>query len=143
MWMSSRQPFVSHSIAEAELVTYCGGLLAGRSSESLLCSIWGEGLNSNTFERVMYGDNSAAIGFATWSHGFVMAYPSPPDQVEHSQRSSSRQLRSSWREMAVDPLEGDGARRGWVHKTFTWSSLCKVSFEDLGLNQSVVMEKSC
>ena len=29
--------------------------------------------------------------------------------------------------MAASPFEGDGARRRWVHKASTWSSLCKVS----------------
>ena len=43
MWLSSRQPFVTHSTAEVELVTYCGGLLAGRSSLKLFCvPFWGE-----------------------------------------------------------------------------------------------------
>ena len=48
MWMSSRQFFLTHSTAEAEFVTYCEGLLARRSSESLLCAIWGEELNSSS-----------------------------------------------------------------------------------------------
>ena len=56
MWMSGRQPFVTHSAPEAEVVTYCEGLLEGRSSEAVLCAIWGEELNSNSFARVMYGE---------------------------------------------------------------------------------------
>ena len=69
-WQCNQQPFVTHSTAEAELVSYCEALLAGRASEALLCAIWGEDLNANTFERVMYGDNAAAIGLA---HGVTAA----------------------------------------------------------------------
>ena len=40
-WQCNQQPFVTHSTAEAELVSYCKALLAGRASEALLCAIWG------------------------------------------------------------------------------------------------------
>ena len=63
-WQSSTQPFVCHSTAEAELVSYCEALNAGRATEALLCAMWGEQLVGNTFERVIYGDNAAAIGLA-------------------------------------------------------------------------------
>ena len=64
-WQSSTQPFITHSTAEAELVSYCEGLTAGRATEALLCSMWGERLEANNpFERVIYGDNAAAIGLA-------------------------------------------------------------------------------
>lgn len=64
-WQSSTQPFVTHSTAESELVSYCEALTAGRATEALLCAIWGEPLQSNNnFERVIYGDNVAAIGLA-------------------------------------------------------------------------------
>ena len=64
-WHSSVQPFVTHSTAEAELVSYCKALTTGRSIEALMCAIWGEDLtSSNPFERVIYGDNVAAIGLA-------------------------------------------------------------------------------
>ena len=63
-WQCSQQPFVTHSTAEAELVSYCEALLAGRSSEALLCAMWGENIGANTFERTLYGDNAAAIGLA-------------------------------------------------------------------------------
>lgn len=64
-WQSSTQPFVTHSTAEAELVSYCEALTAGRATEALLCAMWGEPLVSeNTFERIIYGDNAAAIGLA-------------------------------------------------------------------------------
>ena len=64
-WQSSTQPFVTHSTAESELVSYCEGLTAGRATEALWCAMWGEELNAkNTLERVLYGDNAAAIGLA-------------------------------------------------------------------------------
>ena len=63
-WCSSVQPFVTHSTAESELVSYCEGLVSGRALESLLASIYGESLAANTFERVLYGDNMAAISLA-------------------------------------------------------------------------------
>ena len=63
-WQSSTQPFVRHSTAEAELVSYCEALTAGRATEALLCAMWGEPLAANSFERVIYGDNAAAIGLA-------------------------------------------------------------------------------
>ena len=63
-WQSSSQPFVTHSTAEAELVSYCEALTAGRATEALLCAMWGEPLAANSFERVIYGDNAAAIGLA-------------------------------------------------------------------------------
>ena len=64
-WQSATQPFVTHSTAEAELVSYCEALCTGRATEALLCAMWGEPLdNSNVFERVIYGDNAAAISLA-------------------------------------------------------------------------------
>ena len=40
-WQSATQPFVTHSTAEAELVSYCEGLCTGRAAEALLCAMWG------------------------------------------------------------------------------------------------------
>ena len=56
--------FVTHSTAEAELVAMCESLLSGRATEAMLCAMLGEDINQNTLERVIYGDNSAAIGLA-------------------------------------------------------------------------------
>eukprot|EP00435_Cladocopium_sp_Y103_P021236 s2552_g5.t1 len=65
-WQSSQQPFVTHSTAEAELVSYCESLLVGRATESLLCALWGVPLDKkNPFEKTIYGDNLAAIGLAS------------------------------------------------------------------------------
>ena len=64
-WQSSSQPFVTHSTAEAELVSYCEALTVGRATEALLRAMWGEELsNANSFEQVIYGDNAAAISLA-------------------------------------------------------------------------------
>ena len=70
-WQTCQQPFATHSTAEAELVSYCEGLLAGRATEALLCSMW-----ALLFERAMYGDNAAAIGLA---HGTTTSYHGGPN----------------------------------------------------------------
>ena len=38
--------------------------MIGKSTEALLCAIWGEDISDNSFERIIYGDNAAAIGLA-------------------------------------------------------------------------------
>jgi hypothetical protein len=63
-WQTSIQPFVTHSTAESELVAYCDSLNAGRSAEAMLSSMMGIQSGSNEIERVIYGDNVAAIGLA-------------------------------------------------------------------------------
>jgi len=63
-WQTSIQPFVTHSTAESELVAYCDSLNAGRSAEAMLSSMMGIQTGSNEIERVLYGDNVAAIGLA-------------------------------------------------------------------------------
>eukprot|EP00435_Cladocopium_sp_Y103_P031550 s2731_g8.t1 len=65
-WQSSQQPFITHSTAESELVSYYESLLIGRATEALLCAIWGVPLDKNNpFSRSIYGDNMAAIGLAS------------------------------------------------------------------------------
>lgn len=63
-WQTALQPFVTHSTAESELVSYCDGLNAGRSAEAMLCSMMGLEPGTPEIERVMYGDNVAAIALA-------------------------------------------------------------------------------
>ena len=63
-WQCSSQPFVTHSTAESKLVAYCESLVSGRSLEALVCALWGQKLESNSFDRVIYGDNAAAISLA-------------------------------------------------------------------------------
>ena len=45
-------------------MAYCESLVAGRSLEALVCALWDQKLESNSFERVIYGDNAAAISLA-------------------------------------------------------------------------------
>ena len=63
-WQCAVQPLVAHSTAEAELIAYCESLVIGKATEALLCAIWGEEIGRNNFERIIYGDNAAAIGLA-------------------------------------------------------------------------------
>ena len=63
-WQPAVQPFVTHSTAESELVAYCDALNAGRSTEAMLSMMMGVPIGSNAIERVLYGDNVAAIGLA-------------------------------------------------------------------------------
>ena len=63
-WQTSIQPFATHSTAESELVAYCDSSNAGRSAEAMLSSMMGIQTGSNEIERVLYGDNVAAIGLA-------------------------------------------------------------------------------
>ena len=69
-WQSNQQPFVTHSTAEAELVSYCEALQAGKATETMLCMMFGQTMDQNDFERVIYGDNLASIGLA---HGNTAA----------------------------------------------------------------------
>ena len=63
-WLVSQQPFVTYSTAGAELVSYGEALNAGRSMEALICSMLGEAIDTKVLERVIYGDNTAAISMA-------------------------------------------------------------------------------
>lgn len=63
-WQTAVQPFVTHSTAESELVAYCDALNAGRSAEAMLSAMMGIQSGSSEIERVLYGDNVAAIGLA-------------------------------------------------------------------------------
>ena len=65
-WQCGVQPFVAHSTAEAELIAYCESLVVGKATEALLASIWQQW----DFEKVIYGDNAAAINLA---HGVTTA----------------------------------------------------------------------
>ena len=50
------------STAERELVAYCESLNALRSTEAMLATMMGEQIGTKTIEKVMCGDNVAAIG---------------------------------------------------------------------------------
>ena len=51
---------LTHSTAEAELVSYCERLFAGKAAESLVKELTG----AVVIEKVIYGDNIAAFGLA-------------------------------------------------------------------------------
>jgi hypothetical protein len=63
-WQSSQQAFVTHSTAESELVGYCEALNVGRPMEAMICAMINEKVGTNAIERVIYGDNAAAISMA-------------------------------------------------------------------------------
>jgi len=63
-WQTTVQPFVTHSTAESELVAYCDALNAGRSAEAMLATMMGEASGTECIQRILYGDNVAAIGLA-------------------------------------------------------------------------------
>ena len=56
-WQTCQQPFVTHSTAEAELVCYCEGLIAGKAAEALVKELTGV----TAVMKVIYGDNIAAL----------------------------------------------------------------------------------
>ena len=95
-WVSSQQPFVTYSTAEAELVSYCEALCAGRATEALICSMLKEPVGQNSLERVIYGDNMAAISMA---HGTGNA----------TWRTRHLRVRSSFLKEALDGVAPDGA----------------------------------
>ena len=91
VWQSHQQPFATHPTAEAELVSYCESLIAGRSLEALLCTIWNEPLPDNSLQRVLYGDNLAAIGLAQGT-------------ANSSWRTRHLRIRASVLKEALDPM---------------------------------------
>ena len=88
-WQCGTQPFVAHSTAEAELIAYCESLVVGRATEALLASIWQQW----DFEKVIYGDNAAAINLA---HGVTTA----------SWRTRHLRIRASVLKEALDESKG-------------------------------------
>ena len=60
-WQTNTQPFVTHSTAEAELASYCEGLIAGKAAEALVKEL----TEVPVVEKVIYGDTLAAIGLAS------------------------------------------------------------------------------
>ena len=88
-WQCGVQPFVAHSTAEAELIAYCESLVVGRATEALLASIWQQW----DFEKVIYGDNAAAINLA---HGVTTA----------SWRTRHLRIRASVLKEALDESKG-------------------------------------
>lgn len=120
-WQCGAQPFVAHSTAEAELIAYCEALVVGKPTEALLCVIWGEDIKSNTFDRVIYGDNAAAIGLA---HGVTTS----SWRTRHL-RIRASVLKEALSDSEVNPggrwkllhLKGTRTCCGRPHKGFAWS----------------------
>eukprot|EP00435_Cladocopium_sp_Y103_P033382 s1981_g8.t1 len=94
-WLSSQQAFVTYSTAEAELVSYCEALNAGRSLESILCSMLNETCGNSGIERIIYGDNLSAIALA---HGTGTA----------SWRTRHLRVRASYLKEALDGIAPGG-----------------------------------
>ena len=94
-WQCGVQPFVAHSTAEAELIAYCESLVVGRATEALLAAIWQQW----DFEKVIYGDNAAAINLA---HGVTTA----------SWRTRHLRIRASVLKEALDE-SNQKLGRGW------------------------------
>ena len=63
LWESGRQPFTCHSTAESELVSYSEAHQIGESLASLL------GVLGFPVEKLLYGDNKAALAAATMETG--------------------------------------------------------------------------
>ena len=97
-WQSSQQAFVCHSTAEAELVSYCDALNAGRSAEAMICAILKEPIGSPVLQRIIYGDNAAAISIA---HGTGQA----------NWRTRHLRVRASFLREAVDGTAPEGIWR--------------------------------
>ena len=92
-WASSQQPFVTYSTAESELVSYGEGLTAGRAMLALLCSMMD--VAPTSIEKILYGDNSAAISMA---HGTGTS----------SWRTRHLRVRASFLKEALDGITSDG-----------------------------------
>eukprot|EP00435_Cladocopium_sp_Y103_P030555 s975_g7.t1 len=92
-WASSQRPFVTYSTAESELVSYGEGLTAGRAMLALVCSMMKE--PPSAIEKILYGDNSAAISMA---HGTGTS----------SWRTRHLRVRASFLKEALDGVTPDG-----------------------------------
>ena len=68
-WMTSSQPFVTQSTAEAELVGLSEANLCGQSVQGLLEEMLELNGSQQNLEIIMYGDNSASIGMVSGSSG--------------------------------------------------------------------------
>ena len=68
-WMTSSQPFVTQSTAEAELVGLSEANPCGQSVQGLLEVMLELDGSDQNLEIIMYGDNSASIGMVSGSSG--------------------------------------------------------------------------
>ena len=97
-WQTSQQPFVTHSTAEAELVSYCEGLIAGKAAEALVMELTGV----TAVMKVIYGDNIAAIGLANGT-------------TASSWRTRHLRIRASLLKQALDETDAAGGQWKLIH----------------------------
>ena len=97
-WQTSQQPFVTHSTAEAELVSYCEGLIAGKAAEALVKELTGV----TAVMKVIYGDNIAAIGLANGT-------------TASSWRTRHLRIRASLLKQALDETDAAGGQWKLIH----------------------------
>ena len=97
-WQTSQQPFVTHSTAEAELVSYCEGLIAGKAAEALVMELTGV----TAVMKVIYGDNIAAIGLANGT-------------TSSSWRTRHLRIRASLLKQALDETDAAGGQWKLIH----------------------------
>ena len=97
-WQTSQQPFVTHSTAEAELVSYCEGLIAGKAAEALVMELTGV----TAVMKVIYGDNIAAIGLANGT-------------TSSSWHTRHLRIRASLLKQALDETDAAGGQWKLIH----------------------------
>ena len=97
-WQTCQQPFVTHSTAEAELVSYCEGLIAGKAAEALVKELTGV----TAVMKVIYGDNIAAIGLANGT-------------TSSSWRTRHLRIRASLLKQALDETDAAGGQWKLIH----------------------------
>ena len=97
-WQTTQQPFVTHSTAEAELVSYCEGLIAGKAAEALVKELTGV----TAVMKVIYGDNIAAIGLANGT-------------TSSSWRTRHLRIRASLLKQALDETDAAGGQWKLIH----------------------------
>ena len=96
-WQRGAQPFVAHSTAEAELIAYCESLVVGKATQAWLCAIWGEDINSNTFDRDWP---------CSWCHYIFLACETSQDQSQCFEKSSERFQHQPWKPLETTTSEG-------------------------------------
>ena len=89
---------MTHSTAEAELVSYCEGLIAGKAAEALVMELTG----GTAVMKVIYGDNIAAIGLANGT-------------TSSSWRTRHLRIRASLLKQALDETDAAGGQWKLIH----------------------------
>ena len=129
-WQTTQQPFVTHSTAEAELVSYCAKVFLQEEQLRHCFALFGvREVTNKSFERVMYGDNAAAIGLA---HGTTTS----SWRTRHSRIRSSllkealdEKQATPRRTLETDPSQRNGVGCRWMHKAFEWTGFLPDSWK--------------